>query len=398
MQKLCRALIFLVGFSIPFNNVAFSFAGRNWSLGLILSAIYFLSMVSELPRIPIIAKTYGRYIFNVLWFAILLTCANFINMNYYGTPVLPATVFLCSFLLYVILLHARFDVNAVNYCLHGLAAGGILMAVFFVLGIGVEVEEDSRIMMFGENANALGIYMCLSSTIVFHDWILKDTLHLKWSRFLLLMGYLPMTILLFSTGSRVAFIAFVLSLCLCILFLFENVKKEFATLLFSVVICVVLYFIFVRSDFVLLERLIATAEEGNLSGREQILKDLWPYVTKHLFWGVGQTGYVDIARDAIGRVSSDGGALYGYSPHNVLVELILYTGIWGLLLFVWFWYQVFRRSWFAFRVNSNILPVLMLIPVVGCILSGQILTAKWAYIIYAYIIVSGSNALGRQKC
>jgi hypothetical protein len=44
MLRLRRALIFLLGVSIPFSNLAISFAGRNWSFGLIASVGFLIAI------------------------------------------------------------------------------------------------------------------------------------------------------------------------------------------------------------------------------------------------------------------------------------------------------------------------------------------------------------------
>ena len=55
-MKLRRFLIFLVGLSMPFNNVA---PIPNFSMGLFSSALYFLSLVSFIPNIKEIGSIHG---------------------------------------------------------------------------------------------------------------------------------------------------------------------------------------------------------------------------------------------------------------------------------------------------------------------------------------------------
>lgn len=386
MRGLRRFLIFLVGVSIPFNNVAFSFAGRNWSLGLIASAVYILTMLPDINKISRIVS-YGKYIFNLLWFAILLTLLNFIHANYYGTPIIPTTMFMCSVLFYIMLLHNLLDIGVARRCMYGMALGSVMMAICLLCGIGVEFDDDSRLQMFGENSNSLGVYTCVGAIILFNDFIIRDRLNIKKFRFVLLLAYIPIVILLFATGSRVAFISFVLSFVVGVAFFKPRAtRRKLIVVLLSMCIAFVLYLISQKADFVIFERLLSTAQEGNISGREHILKTLWPYAIKHLLWGVGQTGYVQISQEALGGVLVTVGTIYGISPHNVLVEILLYTGIWGLILYVSFWYKTIGCAKWIFKESMNIQPIVLFIPILGCVLSGQILYAKWAFVIYAYIL------------
>ena len=110
-----------------------------------------------------------------------------------------------------------------------------------------------------------------------------------------------------------------------------------------------------------------------------------------MIFGVGETGYVEISKQALRKITMSGEVMYGYSPHNVLLELLLYTGIFGFMLYIVFWYKIYRCSVCSYRLNSNLLPLLCLIPIIGSIFSAQILTAKWAFIMYAYIISVGTE-------
>lgn len=391
MRGLQRFLIFWVGFSIPFNNVAFSFAGRNWSVGLVISALYFMTMLIDLPKITRIAN-YGKYIHNLIWFALLLTCMNLLNVNYDGTPVFPLTLFMCCLLFYTILLHSRLDSKAIQKCLSGFTMSCILLSILFVSGNGVEIGEDRRLSMFGENSNALGIYTCLGAIIIFNEWILKDKLSIGGWRFIFMIPYLLVVLLMFATGSRVSFFSYALSFIVGVAFFQPRaIRRKYIVIIVSVLIAFILYLLSQKADFVIFQRLLESAKEGDVSGREKILSELLPYVKEHLLLGVGQTGYVDISRQALGKIFLDGSAVYGFSPHNVLVEILLYTGIWGLILYMRFWWRLIKASISNYNIEKDTLPILLLIPVIGCVLSGQILTAKWAYIIYAYIIVSASN-------
>ena len=336
---------------------------------------------------------------NVFVFAILLMVTNFFNANYYGTPVIPITLLMCCIFFYALLLHNILDNGIIIRAIYGMAVGCIMMSILFVLGIGIEFSDDSRLLMFGENSNALGVYMSLGATIIFCNWILRDDLKMKGFRYLWIVAYIPIAILLFATGSRTSFLSFILTFIICVFgFRPKQVRRKLIVAMFSIILGFVMYNVLLNSEFVILQRLLETAEDGNLSGRDVIWAKLWPYVEKHILLGVGETGYVEISREALGAAMVPGGTTYGYSPHNVLLELILYTGVWGLILFLWFWLKNFHCALVAYRASSKILPILLIVPIVGCILSGQILTAKWAYLIYAYVIATGTKNKGYPLC
>lgn len=392
MRNLQRILLFIVGVCIPFNNVAFALAGRSWSLGLISTSLYFCAMLPSLHKILKVNSYYGRFVWCPIIFAVLLITANISNANYYGTPWFPTTILMCCVSFLVMLIHNMIDKGVLKLSIYGLALGALIISLLFVLGIGIEAVDNSRFVLFGENANVLGIYMCLGGIVVFNDFILADKLKMKKFRFLWLLAFVPISALLLATASRVAFISFAVSIFIAVAFLkTERVYIKILVWILFFVIGVMCYKLIVTSDFVILERLLSAIEEGNISGRDRIFKNLWPHITQNFMFGVGQTGYVDISRDALGRVYESGNAVYGYSPHNVLLELLIYTGIWGLFIYLFFWLRTFALAVSSKRKENTVLQILLLIPVAGSILSGQILAAKWAYLIYAFIIASGIN-------
>ncbi|MGM9795783.1 MAG: O-antigen ligase family protein [Candidatus Aphodosoma sp.] len=369
---------------MPFNNVA---PIPNFSMGLFSSAVYFLSLFSFIPMMKKIGSYHGKFVWNILIFIVFFTLVNILNKCGYNTPVFPFSMFMCFILMLFLLVHSLIDSKALSYCMYGMAFGGILMSIFFALGIGIEIGEDLRLVMFGENANALGIYMGLSSIIILDDFILNDELQLKKFRFVFIVAFIPIVGLLFATGSRTAFLIFALSIFAIIGF--YPTKSAFGKIAFfilGIACCAYAFNKLVDSDSILIERLTTTVEEGNSSGRDKITESLIPYVFESPLWGYGQTGYVKVAQKALGKVSVFGNVVYGYSPHNVIMELLMYTGIIGLVLWIKFWWEIGKESWILFRKQRLLMAGLMCIPMLACILSGQLLTAKWAYILYAYIL------------
>ena len=383
-MKFRRLMVFLVGVSMVFNNVA---PIPGVSLGLFASAAYFLSMYPYYPSFMKLGNVYGKYIWNILAFVVLFTVINEFNQCGYNTPVFPFSLFMCFILMLFLLLHSIYDQMAMSICLYGIAFGGVLMSLFFALGVGIEIGDDMRLVMFGENSNALGIYMGLSATIMLNEIVLNDKLHLGIFRFLFLLAFVPIVSLLFATGSRTAFFIFALSVVTILLFYpTKSFFVRIAVLTIGMICCLYAFTELVEGDSIMMQRLTTTIDSGNSSGRDNILKSLWPYVRESPIWGYGQTGYVDISKQALRKTSVISGVVFGFSPHNVIVEILLYTGIVGLLLWIVVWAKIGKQAVVLFREKRFLTPLLMCIPILACIISGQLLTAKWSYIMYAYIM------------
>lgn len=386
-MKFRQILIFLLGLSIPFNNLGISVAGRSTSIGLFVTAMYFISMFQYVKKIHSLQKYYGRVIWNILLYIILFTFINMVNWVGYNTPIFPFSLFMCYFMFLLLLKHGLVDRKSLPICLYGIAFGGVLMSILYHFGIGVTIDIDERLVMFGENSNMLGIYMGLSSIIILTDFILRDDLKLAQHRFWFILCFIPIVNLLFATGSRTAFLIFAVSVLTIIIF--YPTRSKFGKLLFMATGMAVSMYAFLqleKSNSVLFQRLLNTIEEGNVSGRDHIASALIPFIEKSPIWGYGQTGYVDVAQQALQKISIIGGVTYGYSPHNVILEILLYCGFMGLLFWLFFWIRIFKQSYYLLIKRKLIMSTLLLVPIIACIFSGQLLTAKWAYVLFAYIM------------
>jgi O-antigen ligase len=132
-------------------------------------------------------------------------------------------------------------------------------------------------------------------------------------------------------------------------------------------------------------RLIESFVYGNLGGREIIWVELLPLIKESPIIGVGETGYNSFALATFGMESS---------PHNVILEVFCYTGLVGIIIYILFQYQIFKRAYENYKTTGLLLPILLLIVAWGIIGSGQILYQKIGWCIFAY--VAGSS-LFKQK-
>ena len=140
-----------------------------------------------------------------------------------------------------------------------------------------------------------------------------------------------------------------------------------------------------ESGGLMYERLMETVEDGSSSGRTDIWKALLPNLMKHPILGVGQTGYAAVANQELSAVA---GSIYeyGYSPHNVLIEVFAYTGLVGLFVMLLFWGRIGVSAYNGYKQQNNLVPLLLLMPILLSIMTGQVLADKVAWLSYAYII------------
>ena len=399
MFNIRRVIIFLYGISICFGTFALGGSSRNFTISFILAILYIPLILLD-PRQGLwnVIRKYKSYILPMFFFMVLIFIMNVFNANEYDVPMIPISIVSCFLFFIVMLLHNEYDNQAVHYCICGFCVGAIILSVLFLLDIGVYVEqgimldEEERMSMFGQNQNELGLIMVCGITLVLMA-ILKDRLRIGFARYLLILPTLSMMSLLLASASRAAFTSLVLIVILIILC--HRTNGCFSQILFfAVSIGLCLYGLsYIETSEVMYERIMLTLKEGNTSGRTEIWEALLPRLIETPIFGVGQTGYADVAHKELVGVTS---VMHesGYSPHNVLIEVFAYTGIVGLSLVLIFWTRIVRDSMNIFKKLGNLMPLLLLIPIGIYILTGQILTDKLAWLIYAFIIVVYSNYKG----
>jgi O-antigen ligase len=259
------------------------------------------------------------------------------------------------------------------------AISTFILSILYFSGIVPSQQIEGRFTIFGMNQNLLGLCLCISSFIII-SIIFENSLKLGRKR-LLLISLLPfLFIFMIITGSRVAFLSFFLGI---ISYLFFNNKitrtKKVFLVLFTFILFILVWLIFLKNSLVI-ERLSDTVNRGDLSSRDLIWIDLFNIISNNFLFGVGKTGYAL----AVGEGS----------PHNVLIEVLCYTGIVGLLIFSIFFYRIVNNAYKRIKYNNELLPIILTIPILGMILSGQIFDQKIVWVIFAYIV---SNTVIKKK-
>jgi hypothetical protein len=339
------------------------------SLPKISAFIYLVSILPELGKFVLIKKV-KPFIIPIWLFFLLLTLVSLFHIKGWEVSFFDFQLFQYIAIFWFMINHGYHRPLVMENGMLSLAFGSITVAVLYSSGIGIEIV-DGRSLIFGENPNLIGLNMCIT-IIILCLAVLQNKLKLGKVRYLLLLPIPLMLQLMADTASRVAFIAFVLSFVVGVLFL--QVKSRWLKLvviLIGTVVFVAILQYLLHSEL-LMARLIASYQIGDLSGRQQIYNRILSVVEQNLIFGIGKTGYF---------------YLFGIgSPHNVFLEILVYTGVAGLILYLTFLFSLVRIAYKYMRRTGYILSLLLYIPVLGMLLSGQVLEKKIVWIIYAYTV------------
>ena len=348
--------------------------GGLFSVSKLTGLIYFGSRLASDGQFIISCGL--KYFITPIWiYFVLLTLVSFWNINEVSSSFIDFSLFQNIVLFWLLLSHDRKKPGVLGKGMLSYAFGALVLSLCFYAGIGIEYV-GGRVTLFGDNANVIAMHMSIS-TAIFILAVVQNQFHLSGLRFMLLAPIPIMLKLMAETGSRVAFISFA-SMFITGGVLLKAQKTFHKIIILALVLgaffCTMLYIL--QSD-ILMTRLTMISEIGDLAGREVIWEELVPLIRDNPICGVGKTGYVQFTNRVF--YESD-------SPHNVVIEVLCYTGIIGLIVYLSFIWRIAKRAFVAYETSGMLLPLLLLIPIAGLILSGQLLTVKVGWIIFAYVV------------
>lgn len=367
-------LFFSLNFEVwdPFNT------NGSFSISKLAGIFYLLSVILSWKMFFSLKNNILRYIDRLIAFFVLLTIMNFVNINPFSSTIIYTTFLQWLVMMIIIVNHCINRPYIINKLLLFFSFGAFVMAILYQLGVGIEITEG-RISLFGDNENVIGIRMSIAAFYLAY-LTLKNTLNQsKVIRLLYLIMLVPVIVLLIDTASRTAIIS-LLGMLIILSLLVKSTKRYLRPVLFlSILMLLVVVIIQVLNNEVLIQRLIFSSENGDLSGRDEIWHKLVPVIIENPILGIGQTGYTKfwVLNTTLGNVKS---------PHNVIIEVLCYTGIIGVILYFGFYISLVFKAFYFRKFDNDIYMFILFVPITGLMLSGQALGTKYVWAIYAIVL------------
>lgn len=373
-----RIALLLFFFSINYEMLV-PFSAFDLSVSRITGFLYFISLI---PSFKFFIRTdkIGDILILIWIFFGLLTAVSLVNINEVSKGFFDITIFQNIVLFGFLINHARKDYLVLEKGMLIFALSTVLMACLYIVNIGVEFV-GGRLSMFKENENAVGINMSIGIIILIMN-VIQNRLRLNWMRYVLLIPIPLMINFVIATGSRLAFLSMIFSIIAIMILIKTNEKIVKIIVLSLGMVLLFIIGIWLLENEVLRDRLFKTVQEGDLANRDEIWRKIMPLIKENPLLGVGTTGYSAYSLYTFGLQRS---------PHNVIIEVLSLTGIIGLLIYLIFLTKVLYKGYSNYIYNGVLLPALLAIPALGAILSGQIITRKIGWVIFAYIV--GSTAI-----
>jgi len=369
ISSIQRFALYIYFFSLAFEMF------NIWGLGSAARFAGILYIASLLPTIWdfVTLKEIGKFLVPLflLWTLLSLISGFYAYDN--SINILDLTLLMNIFLFLVLINHERKEPKIILKGLLSYSIGIIILTVFYMLGIGIRVEIG-RVTIFEENENVVGMKISICIVYLLIE-MLENKLKLNRWRYLFLVPIPFLIKFMCDTGSRVATISLTLSITAAIFMIYKNHNSRKILIGFLVFILTLRFlFNYIVSQETLMNRFMETYMSGDLEGRNIIWQSVIGLIKENILFGVGETGYRLFCLKEFGDYAS---------PHNVILEILAYTGIIGLFIYLKFIYHLIYSSYMSYKKELNLMPLLLLIPTFGFVLSGQALNVKIVWAIYA---------------
>jgi O-antigen ligase len=376
-QKIINFLIYFFVFSICFERLTLFEQNLDFFFTKISSAFLIIFTLFDLKFWKSL-KNIKYYAFLLLIYFLFLTYSNFNNRTQVYTEYFDYLFFLNILIFLTLGSNFNRDTSLVSKTFFVFLVGNFILTVLFFFGIGktdLSLELEGRASIFGNNQNYLGLSLSLSSLYILYNLFLFQ--NNKFKLFFYLIAFFPISYFMISTGSRTAFLLFILGIVIIVIFS-KNINKinKILFFIFFTVVTIQLFILF-KDKLDLFQRLTATIEDGDSANRDVIWSGLLYFFSDFIFLGVGKTGYLRMIGDL--------------SPHNAFLEVLLYTGVIGLSIFLFFILSLYKNILNINSHSNNFFPIVIFIGVLGILITGQLFDQKVIWYFMACLIQHPRN-------
>lgn len=368
--------VFSLIITLQFETIPFFGITAFWSkLSLLL--IFFFSIL-RLRQITLWKELSNTHIISIIFICWLLYTNSRFAEN--APFVLPLNILIDIVLLMTLIAYRNFNLKMWRDLWNIFMVSIMVLSVIFIFGIGVEERSQGRYSIFDMNENMLGFVTSIAINLALIKF-LQTRLSIV-SKFVIALTSCTMLYLLLATGSRgAAIVCFVASGVIIYKHTVDS-KNLLPLLVFLIATISVISLLLVTKSNIIY-RLQSTFEAGDVSARDYIWLQLLPLLDDNLWTGIGVSRYAYLVGDL--------------SPHNVLLEILLYGGLFGLLVFLAFLYNVIEGALRSLKVYGDSTGISLILNTFVLILGGQIFDQRIVWIIFAFCLYNRMNYVEARK-
>ncbi len=373
-MKLRSGLLKLFFLSIPFSHFGSPIPLVNISLFILF--VYFLISV-QFIKFDFAYSKFARPINLLLVLYIILLTVSIVHYE-------PNTEYSMSILrhfpMYILLLFILSD--AISNQLIGFydiskyfLIGFSVLFFLFILGFDVS-EVQGRQSVLGLNPNRLAFYA--NFAIILSINLLQNKRNRRLKIFLLFAIIIMGIYLNIVTASKGGFVGILLVVLVYYYFKNRSMIGKLANIIKGLMLASILILTFLSND-VLYDRIFET-DTKYMDIRSVIWENALEIVSENILFGVGVFEYEVEFIDIMGKY---------HATHNEFISILVYTGIVGLLIFIAFLWELFKRANFVSKYE-NMPMFLSLLALIAFTLfkAGGSFVALYTWVIFSILLTS----------
>jgi O-antigen ligase len=323
-------------------------------------------------------KNIKSFIFPLVAFFVLLSIMNYFNTSQGYDQLFHMALFLNILVLLVTANLGKLNSNVIIKGFFAFSLGSIVVTFMYFIGFETTVASDSRVTLFNSNANDLGLMISISILVIV-SLVYENQLNFGRWRYISLLALPFMVLLIIKTGSRIAFVSFLLGVVTFFLLYKQNISiKKISIGIILILFTILIWELFFQYTY-LAQRLLDSINMGDISYRDVIWVAAFELINDNIIFGHGHNGWAPFITSSLGVYNS---------PHNVFIEVLAYTGIIGLIFFITLLIRLIKGVLYTYFNHGLVLPIILFIPVWGQLLSGQIFDSKLLWLIISLIIAT----------
>jgi O-antigen ligase len=377
--------LYLYSFSLSFEGFQ-AFGVGYFSLPKLFALLYFFAALTRFKKFFGLNRNVS-YIWPLFVYYVIFTLVSVYNINYFSQNIFSAEVFFNMVMFNLILNHARLDYLVLDRALISFSFGAAFVVMLMLLGVGSEVDAEGRVTFMQSGINELALKIT-GAVMVFVMLLTTGHKILRLGKFsirkIYLIPLIPFMLhVVLSSGSRTATLVIFLSVFVWFLislsgqegFKFSGLVKS--SLLLLAVLTIVFYLAW-QSE-VVVNRFFGGdgVSTKNLGGRAIIWASYYKLFLQNIFFGYGLSGFELESFKIFGAVQN---------PHNLLLEIMLYTGLIGLFVYLIFLSKISMAVYRLWVESKLLLPSLLFVVYLGFLFSIQASGEKFCWLVLAYIV------------
>lgn len=306
---------------------------------------------------------------------ILYLSSTLYGYSSYEKPSFNFKLLLCIILYYSLVTLYREKPFYIYYSLIAYSIGCLVFIVLLHTVYSSELQfNKGRLLAFGENPNSTSSRLTIAMVFLIY-LVLNWPFRIKLLKYLALSLSVPIFYVILQSGSRGSLISVLFSAI--ILVFFSNIKSSYKLLI--ILLCILIYPIFISllSDAgSIYERLVASIQEKDLAGRDEIWSAALDITYRHPLIGAGEAGYFHEVYMLTGKY---------VDTHNLALYLLATSGVIGFISFCIFYKKIFLNALYYFKIK-DVLPMVLLLNVTLISLkTGGSLTYLIMWVIFAMV-------------